>query len=136
MSSFINTLKKQFNIIKQRGPAIYNGIKKGLSIGRNIIDVSKNVIERLEHINPEAARKLQNITLSPTFQKIDNYSKIANEVLNNTPNIYTPINNIPPPKIDGFYQNAKNNIPRFRLDENGVMRDYGNPKNEIKRQII
>src|SRR5690242_2250974 len=73
--------KKSFGVIKY-GPSVVSGIKKTLSAGRVILDISKDAVSRIRTIAPHLADQIERITHNPTFQKIENGVRIGDAVVN------------------------------------------------------
>ena len=66
---------------------MFSGIKRGLALGKVVIDVSRDVIDRLRHIEPHLAHRLERITHSPSFEKLDTALKVGNALVGNHQNI-------------------------------------------------
>src|SRR5689334_854099 len=88
--SFVSNIKKVYGIVKKQGPSIFHGIKKGLAISKIVLDVSKDVINRLRNLSPETAHRLERITKSPSFERLDNIVNIGNQIAERADAIHSP----------------------------------------------
>src|SRR5690348_9365975 len=85
--SFVSNIKKAYGIIKKQGPSIFSGIKKGLSISKIVLDVIKDVINRLRNVSPETAHRLERITKSPSFERLDEIVNTGNRLAQGIDNL-------------------------------------------------
>ena len=81
MNNFVIGLKKHYNFIKQNAPSFFNGIKKGIVTGKNNIDISKGVQERLNIIHPEIGAQLERISKHKSFERLDKGLNTANNII-------------------------------------------------------
>jgi hypothetical protein len=79
--SILNNLKKSYGIIKRNGPSFFTGIKRGIRIGKEIIDVSKDVADKVNSISPELGARLQTITQNKYFDRLDRGLHLADNAL-------------------------------------------------------
>ena len=71
MSSFLNGLKSIYKIGKQNGAGFFQGIKKGIKLGREVIDISKSAYDRINNISPEVGNILRPLIKNKVFERLD-----------------------------------------------------------------
>ena len=111
--SFLNGLKRTYGFVKNNGPSFFRGIKKGIMVGKEIIDVSKNIIDKINQINPEIGSRLQKISNNKNFKRLDNTLNNANNIINlieNPKRYFNPLSK--------EQQKITDNLKKFQDEEN------------------
>jgi hypothetical protein len=75
--------KRALNAVKKQGPSIFSGIKKGLAIGRIILDISQDVVDRIKQVDESLGNRLEQVVKSNTYKKLDNVVKTGQQISGN-----------------------------------------------------
>lgn len=71
--------KKAYNFVKQVAPAVNQGIKKGIAVGREVIKVGREVAQKLNDV-PVVGAYAQTLANNPLVNSVDNALASAEKV--------------------------------------------------------
>lgn len=132
MSNIINGLKRLYKIAKQNGPALFQGIKKGIKIGKEVIDISKNAYERINNVSPELGNILKPFIKNKNFERIESGLNIVNngvDTIDKVGSIYKHTQGL---KINGIL--PVNREKYKRMNELGI--EHANQRHQEEQERI
>lgn len=82
-----NTAKSAYGIVKTYGPSVARGIKKGITVAKEVVDISRDVANRLRDI-PVLGSLVQGVLAHPKVMAVTAGIESANELVKNVENGY------------------------------------------------